>query len=70
MWGSGEERCIRGWYGNLRGRDHLENTGVDGRKYIKMDLQRVGWGIDCVDLAHDRDRWRALLKAVMNLRVP
>jgi hypothetical protein len=33
---------------------------------IKMDLQEVDW----IDMAQDRDRWRALVNAVMNLRVP
>ena len=38
---------------------------------IKMDLQEVGWeGMDWIDLAQDRERWRALVKVVMNLRVP
>jgi hypothetical protein len=38
---------------------------------IKMDLREVGWdGRDWIDLAQDRDRWRAHVNAVMNLRVP
>jgi len=39
--------------------------------YIKMDLQEVGCGsVDWIDLAQYRDRWRALVNVVMNLRVP
>jgi hypothetical protein len=38
---------------------------------IKIDLREIGWdGGDCIDLAQDRDQWRALVRAVMNLRVP
>jgi hypothetical protein len=38
---------------------------------IQMDLREIGWdGGDWIDLDQDRDRWRALVKAVMNLRVP
>ena len=38
---------------------------------IKMDIQEVGyWGVAWIELAEDRDRWRALATAVMNLLVP
>jgi hypothetical protein len=36
----------------------------------KMDLEEVGWGMDWIDLALDRDRWGAVVNTVMNLRVP
>jgi hypothetical protein len=40
-------------------------------QYVKMDLREIGWdGMDWIDLAEDRDRWRALVNTVMNLRVP
>ena len=38
---------------------------------MRMDLQEVGYGyLDWIGLAQDRDRWRTLVSAVMNLRVP
>jgi hypothetical protein len=37
---------------------------------IKMDLREIGWGVvEWIHLAQDRDRWRAVVNAVMNLRV-
>jgi hypothetical protein len=38
---------------------------------INIDLREIEWnGMDCIDLAQDRDQWMALMNAVMNLRVP
>jgi hypothetical protein len=38
---------------------------------VKMDLREIGWnGIDWIDLAQDKDRWRALVNTLMNLRGP
>jgi hypothetical protein len=36
-----------------------------------MNLREVGWGVmDWIDLAQDREKWRALVNTVMNLRIP
>jgi len=59
------------WWGNLREKRQLERHRRRWEDNIKMDPQKVGCGgMDWIDLAHDRDRWRTLLDAVMNLQVP
>jgi hypothetical protein len=50
--------------------DHLEDPRVDGRIILKWIFERLDGGMDWINLAQDRDRWRALVNAVMNLRVP
>jgi hypothetical protein len=38
---------------------------------VKIDLRETGWdGMDWIDLAQDRDQWRAFVNTVMNLQVP
>jgi hypothetical protein len=48
----------------------LENLGVDGMIILKLIFKKWAGGMDWIDLAQDRDRWWAILTAVMNLRIP
>ena len=57
------------WWGNLSERDHLKDRSR-WEVNIKMDHQELGCGsMDWMDLAQDRDKWRALVNAVLNLMV-
>jgi len=62
--------CTGFWWRSLRG-DRWGDPGVDGRIILRWISKKwdVG-GMDWVDLAQDRARWRALVNAVMNFRVP
>jgi hypothetical protein len=51
------------------GRRPLGRPRRRGEGSIKMDLQEVGWALDLIELAQGRDRWQALVNAVINLRV-
>jgi hypothetical protein len=68
----GERRgAYRALVGKLEGRRPLGRPRCRWEDNIKMDLREVGYGgADWVDLAQDRDRWRALVYTVMNLLVP
>jgi len=68
----GERRGVyRVLVGRPEGKGPLGRTRRRWEDNIKMGLQEVGCGsIDWIELAKDRDRWRALVNAVMNLRVP
>jgi hypothetical protein len=66
----GEERCIQGFVGMPEGKRLLGRPRLRWENNIKMDLQEVGCGgMDCIEPAQDRDRWRTLVNAVMNFRV-
>jgi len=68
--GMGERRGVyRALVGKPEGKRPLGRPRWEDN--IKMDLQEVGCGdIDWIELAEDRDRWRALVTAVINLRIP
>ena len=68
----GERRVVyRVLVGKPEGKRPLERSRRRWKDNIKMDLQEVGCGgVDWIELAQDRDRWQALMSAVMNLRVP
>jgi hypothetical protein len=57
--------------GKPGGKRPLGRPGRRWEENVKMDLREIGWGVmDWIDLAQDRDQWRALVNTVMNLRVP
>jgi len=57
--------------GKTKGKTPLGRPRLRWENNIKMDLQEEGWaGVDWIDLAQDRESWRALVNGVMNLRVP
>ena len=67
----GEERRIQDLVGQPEGRRPLGRPMRRWDDNIKMDLQEVGCGsMGWIDLAQNTDRWRALVNAVMNRRVP
>ena len=64
-------KCVGFCWGKPEGRRSLGRPRRRWVDNIRMDLQEVGCGyMDCIGLAQDRDRWRTLVSAVMNLRVP
>jgi hypothetical protein len=66
----GEKRNVYGLLvGKQEGKRPLGRPGCRWVDNIKMDHVETGWGgMDWIDLAQDRDKWRALVNAVMNFR--
>ena len=56
--------------GKPKGRRHLEDPDVDGMILLKWIFEKWDGGTDWIDLPQDRDKWRALVNTVINLRVP
>ena len=67
----GEGRVVhRVLFGKPEGKRLLRRPRHRWEDNIKVDLREVGGGGDWMALAQDRDRWRALVNTVINLRVP
>jgi len=56
------------WCGKVREKAHLEDLGVRGKVILKLSLKCVG-NINCIDLAQERDKGRAVMNTVMNFVV-
>jgi hypothetical protein len=55
------------WWGGVRKGDRLEDLDVDGKIALKWNFEKCDTvGVDWIDIAEDRDRWRALVDVVMN----
>jgi hypothetical protein len=68
--GEGRE-VYRFLVGKPEGKRPLVRPRCRWKDNIKMNLHEVGWGsVDWIELAKDKDRWRALVNALMNIRVP
>jgi len=66
----GDRRVVY-WWGDLRERGYLEDLRVDGRIILRRIFKK--WNVrgkDCFQMAQDRDRWRAVVNAVKNIRFP
>jgi hypothetical protein len=67
MW---EGRGMKVLIGKPKGKRPLERPWSRWEDWIRMDLREIGWGsVEWIQLAQDRNRWRALVNMVMNLRV-
>jgi hypothetical protein len=66
----GGRKVYRVLVGKPEGKGPLERPRRRWEDWIKMDLREIGWGgVEWTHLGQDRDRWRAVVNAVMNLRV-
>jgi hypothetical protein len=64
----GGYRCLMG---RSEEKTPLERRSVDWKDKIKMDFKDSGWGnMDWINLAQDREIWRAFVNVIMNLRLP
>jgi hypothetical protein len=62
---------IRDWWKSLKERDHWKDQDVGRWAISKWNLRELEWdGADWIDMAQDKDQWRALVNTILNLLVP
>jgi hypothetical protein len=70
MWHAWERNVYRALMGKPEGKRPLGRPRRRWENGISMDIREIGWGsVDWIQLAQDRDRWRALVNTAMNLWV-
>jgi hypothetical protein len=70
VWGKGET-YIGFWWGNMKKREYSTHLDVMFEDHITMQFQDIRCaGLDWIDLAQDRDKWRTVVNKSMKLRVP
>jgi hypothetical protein len=66
-----KENTYKIWSINLNIRHRLEKLGVDGRQILRKVSQEIGFAdVDWINLPQDEGQWRAVVKTVINIRVP
>ena len=56
--------------GKSERREYLQDLGVDGRIILKWIMRKLDENLKWINLAQDRDRWQAVVNALMNFRIP
>jgi hypothetical protein len=70
MWHAWERRVYKFfWWESPKERDHSEDRGINGRMGSEWIFGRLRGDVEWIQVAQDRDRWRAVVKTVMKLRV-
>jgi ribosome biogenesis protein Nip4 len=70
MWHAWERSVYKVLMRKPEGRRPLGRPSSRRGDWIRMDLRKIGWGsVEWIQVVHDKERWRAVVNTVMNLRV-